>query len=117
MFGDLVAAKEYFPTTPTVSLQRNENFIGGDTIDFDWSVSDPGDHDLIVLYDRDPRTAGVNGYYVSIVGRVEAKADSNPGERTQIRVGSNANRWWAAYVMIDDDGNQRILSVSRGVQG
>ena len=117
MFGDLVAAREYFPTTPTVSLERNENLIGGDTIDFDWSVSDPGDHDLIVLYDRDPRVAGVDGYYRSIVGRVEAKADSNPGERTQIRVGSDPNRWWVAYVMVDDDGNQRILSTSRGVQG
>ena len=116
-FGELIAAREYFAATPSVSLRRNENIIGGDTIDFVWSVSDPGDHDLVVLYDRDPWTAGPNGWYVSIVGRVEAKADTASPERTQIRVGSDPNKWWVAYVMVDDSGRQRILAVSRGVRG
>ncbi|MGI9607029.1 MAG: lipase family protein [Acidimicrobiales bacterium] len=117
MFGQFVSQSEYIPRTPSVSLRRNENFIGGDTIDFRWSVSDPGDRDLIVLYDRDPRDAGVNGYYRSIVGRVEALARTSSPERTQIRVGSDADKWWVAYVLVDDDGNQRILSVSQGVRG
>ncbi len=117
IFGDLIATREYFPAAPSVSLRRNENFIGGDTIDFVWSVSDPGDHDLIVLFEDNPYSVGPNGYYRSIVGRVEAKADTNSPERTQIRVGSDPDRWWVAYVMVDDDGNQRILRTSHGVQG
>ena len=116
-FGELISTREYFPATPSVSLRRNENFIGGDTIDFVWSVSDPGDHDLIVLFEDNPYSVGPNGYYRSIVGRVEAKADTNSPERTQIRVGSDPDRWWVAYVLIDDDGNQRILRTSHGVQG
>ena len=118
MFGDIVSKQEYFPGTPSVSLRRNPNCCSPDTIDFYWSVGDPGDHDLIVLFDRDPNVVGPNGYYKQFgVNRVEAKADTNSPERTAIWVGSDPNDWWVAYIMIDDDGRQRILATSRGVQG
>ena len=118
MFGDLVSKQEYFPGLPSVSLRRNENCCSPDTIDFHWSVGDPGDHDLIVLFDRDPNVVGPNGYYKQFgVNRVEAKADTNSPERTAIWVGSDPNAWWVAYIMIDDDGRQRILATSRGVRG
>jgi hypothetical protein len=101
-----------------VSLRRNPNCCSPDTIDFYWSVGDPGDHDLIVLFDRDPNVVGPNGYYKQFgVNRVEAKADTNSPERTAIWVGNDPNDWWVAYIMIDDDGRQRILATSRGVQG
>ena len=116
MFGEFVATTSYTPSTPTVGLRRNVNF-GPDTIDFTWSVSDPGDRDLIVLFDRNPITAGPDGYYRSIVGRVEARATTNSPERTAIWVGSDPDDWWVAYIMRDDDGNQRILATSQGVQG
>jgi len=117
MFGQLITSREYFPTTPSVSLRRNDNCCSPDTIDFVWSVSDPGQRDLIVLFDRDPRIAGPDGYYRSIVGRVEANAKTNSPERTAIWVGRDPNKWWVAYIMRDDNGNQRILAVSRGVRG
>ncbi|MEQ8435956.1 MAG: lipase family protein [Ilumatobacter fluminis] len=118
MFGEIVSKQEYFPGLPSVSLRRNENCCSPDTIDFYWSVGDPGDHDLIVLFDRDPNVVGPNGYYKQFgVNRVEAKADTNSPERTAIWVGSDPNDWWVAYIMVDDDGRQRILATSRGVRG
>jgi len=120
MFGRVIASREYVPTTPTVSLHRAEKFLARDDIEFDWSVTDPGAHDLIVLFDRNPWTAGPTGYYRSIVGRVEAEASSAAPEETDVNVdagGREPNDWWVAYIMVDDDGNQRILATSRGVQG
>ena len=117
MFGDLLDIDQYVPATPTVSLRRNDNGLYPDTIDFVWSVPDPGDHDLVVLFDANPWVVGPNGYYVSPVGRVEAKANTDSPERTAIWVGSDADKWYVAYVMIDDDGRQRILATSRGVRG
>lgn len=117
MFGDFVATTSYTPSTPTVGLRRNPNRFSPDTIDFTWSVSDPGDRDLIVLFDRDPWQAGPDGYYRSLVGRVEARATTNSPERTAVWVGSDPDDWWVAYIMRDDNGNQRILATSRGVRG
>jgi hypothetical protein len=117
MFDELVSTKEYFPRPPSVSLRRYDVTFGADDIEFVWSVSDPGANDLIVLFDRDPWVVGPNGWYDSIVGRVEAEAGSNSPERTFINVGSDPNDWWVAYIMIDDDGRQRILATSRGVRG
>lgn len=118
MMGDIISMREYVPSTPSVSLRRNDNGFLPDTIDLRWSVSDPGSKDLVVLFDRDPRIAGPDGYYRSPVGRVESDPlnASSPGKKATF-VGSNPNRWWVAYIMEDDDGNKRILSVSRGVSG
>ena len=118
IFGELSSKAEYVPTTPSVWLSRKDRaFPQQDDLQFNWSVSDPGTHDLIVLYDRDPCLAGPSGYYRSLVGRVEAEAKSNSPEVTLVNVGNDPNDWWVAYVMIDDDGRQRILSRSRGFSG
>ena len=73
----------------------------------------------MVLYDRNPWTAGVNGWYDHpIWGRVDANGNDRDGyQKMNISIGSDPNKWWVAYIMVDDDGRQRILSVSRGVRG
>ena len=117
-FSEIVSKREYFPTTPTVSLRRNENTLSPDTIDLVWSVSDPGAKDLVVLFDANPYTVGPDGYYRSPVGRVESDplVATSPGAKLTW-VGSDPNKWWVAYIMEDGDGNKRILSTSRGVRG
>jgi hypothetical protein len=83
-----------------------------------WSVTDPGARDLVVLFDRDPRVAGPDGYYRSPVGRVESDplSESSPSGKLTF-VGSDPNKWWVAYIMEDGFGTERILAVSRGVRG
>ncbi|MEM1333891.1 MAG: lipase family protein, partial [Actinomycetota bacterium] len=114
IFGDIVASREYRPSTPEVWLTVNDNGIFPDTIDLNWSVSDAGSKDLIILYDRDPsQLSDLTDWYVSPVGRVEARATTNSPERKQTFV-STRDVWWVGYVMEDNNGRLWLLDSKRG---
>ncbi|MEM9747584.1 MAG: lipase family protein, partial [Actinomycetota bacterium] len=101
----------YQPTTPEVWLTVNDNGLLPDTIDMHWRVDDPGAKDLVILFDRDPRVVGPDGYYKQFgINRVEADplGLNNSPLKSAILVSSRDN-WWVAYVMEDEDGSKYIL--------
>ena len=94
-------AGPYRPSTPRLSL----DYTSTGWLRMNWSVADPGAYDFVALYDRNPYSAGTNGYL---------------SNQWQWALGSSSWTTWhwgagyyMAYIQMDGpNGTRRILATA-----
>ena len=95
----------YVAKTPTsLTIQRQP--LGAIVVG--WKVADEGHYDYVALYNRNPNSAGPNGYMAGTKHLVLPDLDDR---HTWTRIGGT---YWIAYVTADAavGGNRRILRVA-----
>lgn len=95
----------YVAKTPTsLTIQRQP--LGAIVVG--WKVADEGHHDYVALYNRNPNSAGPNGYMAGTKHLVLPDLDDR---HTWTRIGGT---YWIAYVTADAavGGKRRILRVA-----
>ncbi len=83
--------------TPNVSLTTTNGWAT-----LNWSTQDPGSHDYVALYDRNPTTAGPNGY---VLGQWQWATQG----RSWVTWRWGRSGYWIAYIEDDNHNPPRIV--------